>query len=205
MESFIGDAIAWLAAVLVLAGWYFARIGRRIREAKEAKEKALGEKMTQTLVASEVLVRDLGAFIDEFSEGKGRDSSAIHDEESLPHPKSVLRNALINGILASRSREEAAALGALLIRISQFQPNVGPHQVAAFGKQGGIFILLDNAAIGVECASEELLQAFESIEDNNLRIKHAALGQKVVQELRECYQVINSAARVFAAKDHPGF
>lgn len=132
-DSPLPDIAAWIVGLVIAAGWYFARKGRRIRESKEADERAQRDRVDDMLTRSTAIVREFGAFMEAKSGVGGADPTAVYDVASLPYPKETIKSALMLGYVSTSDHRHRAALGGAMAWLCQFQPNVGPTPVSSFG------------------------------------------------------------------------
>lgn len=128
-----GDLIAWVAFLGVAVVWYFARIGRRVRVAKEAKERAAQDRVGKILTVVQVVTREFGAFMEATTRAYGGDPTAVFDVSLLPYPKDFIKGVLMLAVSGAVTEREAVAQTGGLMFLCQFQPNVGSQPLDAFG------------------------------------------------------------------------
>jgi hypothetical protein len=126
MNSILPDVLAWVAVLVIGAGWYLARKGRRIREAKEARAAV-------ALSDATAIVRKFGVLMEATSGAPGAGSLAVFDVALLPFPKETIKGALLLCYAATPDKSQRAALGGAMVWLCQFQPNVGPAPLTTFG------------------------------------------------------------------------
>lgn len=127
MSDFTGDMVAWLIVIVVAAMWFFARKGRQVREREETERNRKGQAKKELIADAayssvENVVRNWGKFV----ENADLDLLEIRDESELPYSKKQIEEACLIAMAASEGTAFSGAIGATLLALAQFQPNVGP-------------------------------------------------------------------------------